>query len=887
MGVGTAAPALPAGPVRLRIRRKTTDASNPIAARRFVYCWERSGDAWKSKGILLSDDGGILYTVEKTLREEYVDLKNKVAPPSGKKGKPDDSRVSPEGKMVRVSSPPIIVFADNPDIIPFRIKPKSEYFLAFFPADLILHPDYAGDSTDIREWAESNAELISKPPAHWLKNPECYGVKTTISSAIIRDGLVLPCNWLEWLGLLRQDLRKFNRYLTITAARKQPYLQAISYLDIIAAMLESTAAFPSGSEPADELKRLAREYGLSQLHAFSSAIQKKYIPEAKIQGESQAIKNFVDIIIGHLKDQCFKTAFFRYSATDRYEDTDPVRLMKEERVDEIVTSAYASIPLSPADQLVKAFYATEILCAELNFGQTLAQEELDAIRDALLKPQTGATGVSREPLKDFCSVIVPILDDKQKRQFSSAVMDALAPTISPVDIGAIEKKIAGFGALYEDSTTENPLWEYIKDGAQEHIDTLLESFQGMREAWITEELDNSVQLSRKALTSVRWSVLYLRAIFASYKNGKGKRSVRRAAGKYIGSVFSRLLDPRRLLKASNADEHGSTPTNINMAFSAIGMISGVLDISAFLQKKEDRSLDDWIDFYQGLTSVSAGILGFMPEKAPLFKLLREVFKVPAAIGDIGKAITLMEKARLYYAQKRFEKSTYSMIEGAYGFISAGLTIFRLIRWKAITRYLVKKGLVGMVLADIPIINFAYLGMEISKMLFNLTEPAASKKAIEIVTNGLDPLIHTVPGKPMEYINKSTGDITILVPKIDYSSPELTWHDTGEFNGKEIYCDENRTWDWLKLRELIAGEMSVMTWKGMGWTSQYDREKVLIDLMNRGVPPNIVGAVVGKKEEEVEREHRNNAAEKQKALIDSRKKSINIEAKKSALQAFIT
>jgi hypothetical protein len=760
-----------------------------------------------------------------------------------------------------------------------------EYFFTFLPAELVLHPDYVDKPSDLNAWADSSAVLIDAPPRHWVENPELYGSRVKISSDIIANGLVLPVNWIEWLCTLRVVLNKMNWYIAFAVARKQPYIEAISLLDTISNMLEGTAVCNDKIETAAGAKEMARDYALYHIDTFSQKISEKYLASEVIQKEQSALARFSSQVIDIINDENFKADFLQYVLVDKKKEDDLVQFILPDRINQLLRTAFAAIVYHPSEQFVNTFYTRTILPVELKLGNTLDQGELDAIKDLF---------IDTELINQF----LPGLTESQKNDYRKAVSAGLQPLFTANELSALEKEIPCITKTIEDMEPKNPVWNWIKDSANDTIDEFLGAFLQMRESWATDAFDKSPKLGHTAMSSIKRSIVAFRITSAAYKNyksasgGTTSKVLQRSAKDYINFIKGRMTDKEKWLKDADGKTLGSTPVNLNMAFSAIGIVVSIQGIYSFYDKCRNREagIDEWVDLFKSLSSGASSLMGLLPDKiseSPLAKSLGGVFKPVNAVCDIHAAIKLIRKSQLYYAQRDIEKTLFTGIEAGLKMGSAGFTLLTLFRWKSITNLILKREMLLQAgsKAVCYSFTFAMMGCEAFKWYLKYIEPKGSKIAKQIVENDLDSLINNDPRKKVDTVKKEVHGVVFNVPKINYFEEDLKWKDSPRFRQKEIYCDPERNWDWLKLRDFILDEMTgVPPIKGLGWVSEFDENKAMFELLERGVQVEAVEKICRIDKETIERNYRDAFVEKRNKIDDQMLSKID---KANALQKLLS
>jgi len=877
---GTATTLRPAGVPRVKILRKGPEGKSIPAGRRFVYCWENAGSKWKPVGLFLTNKYGILFNVEDDVRKEYSSLSQ----PTGSSSSKQDS--------LKFLNPKVTVtdLLDEKKYQPFRPLPKKEYFFTFLPVELLFHSDYSSKHTHIKAWADG-AILLDAPPDHWLQKPQWYGAKTVITNTIINSGIELPVNWLEWLADISRILRKFNWYTAYSAARKLPYLKTTTLLDLIADLLEGTALCADKIETGSKAKELARDYSLYHLDTFANKIRDKYLAENMLQKEQMAYRRFADQMIGIINNDIFKRTFLCYVIADKKCDgnggsaLDPVHFLLPDRIDEIIRTAYAVIIYHPSETLVKSFYNRTILPVELKLGDTLDNDERAEIKNLFNDP---------ELIDQFMSGCTPT----QKKSLNQAIDEGLKPLSDANELAKLEKEIPGVKKMLEDMDAENPIWNWIKDSAQDNIDGFLGVFLQMRESWAAEEFGKAPKLKPRLMTSLKRTTIALRitkAAYKKYKTGSGGTTAKvatRSAKDYTKFLKKRLLDKNKWITDEDGKKFGSTPVNLNMAFSAIGLFVSMQGIYSFVEKCTSKGnkpeLDDYVDLYKSLSSGASSFIGLMPEviaDSAIVKVLKNVF-IPFDVAcDVNCAYKLIKKSKLYYAQGRLEKSLFEGINAGIKLGSAGFTMLSLFRWKALSKFLLKREVLLQTGAKALgfAFSFALIGCEVFKWYLGYIEPQAQKITKKQVMEELEKLINEDPRKKNETIKETIHGVELKVPKINYFEEDLHWKDSKTFQGKEIYCDEERTWDWLKLKDLINDEMvGVSPLKGLGWITEYNEEKALFELVERGVQVELVGKICGRTKEEVEGIYRKDVKNRFNLIEDVKKRMHNDTNKRAAL-----
>lgn len=173
-----------------------------------------------------------------------------------------------------------------------------------------------------------------------------------------------------------------------------------------------------------------------------------------------------------------------------------------------------------------------------------------------------------------------------------------------------------------------------------------------------------------------------------------------------------------------------------------------------------------------------------------------------------------------------------------------------------------------------------MGCEAFAWYLKATEPDGQKIAIKLIEQ-LDTLFSD---KNLDTTKIEAHGFSFNVQKINYSDDELKWEDASTFNGKEIYCDPQKEWDWLELRKLIINELvGVPPLKGMGWVSEFDEEKAMFELLDRGVQVDAVGKIVKKKTEEIEEKYRKDVRKRQLLIVDAKATIRTDSQKESALR----
>jgi hypothetical protein len=599
-----------------------------------------------------------------------------------------------------------------------------------------------------------------------------------------------------------------------------------------------------------------------------------------------------------LNDKSFKNSMLYFSIADRRCDgntaysmqsnrneageLDPIHLMNLARVDQIICTAFAAAAFDPKDQLVKLFYEQNILPVELKMADLLDENERESIKNLFNDPELQA---------QFMSGCTP----SQKKVLQEAIASGCENLTSKSYISVIEKSRPGISQAIEEMEPKNPVWNWIKDSAQDSIDDFLGIFLAMRESWATESFGNAPKLKAPYVESVKKSIFLIKVAAAGYKvyqkkaGGTTGAALKRSVKDYLSSVKNRMLDKDRWIKDEDGNRFGATPQNLNMVFSAIGVVVAIQGIYSFGQKCAAGNkpvVDDYVDLYKSLSSGVSCVLGLLPEGAVdshLIAALGRVF-VPLSVAcDLNATIKLVKKSQLYYAQKRTDQSVYAAIKAGMQFITMGFTIASLFRTKFITKMLLKRetllGGGSRLLGGL--IAFATLGCDLFGLYLKAVEPDGSKLAKKWLEK-LDELINDDPRKKVDTTSQTVEEATFNVPKINYWEPEMSWKDSPVFDGMDIYCDPSREWNWLQLRDLINDELTgVPPLKGMGWVREFDKDKALYELLECGVPVDAVAKVCKRNKEDVEQKYRDNVQQGQ-LLLHSRQIKVESSTKKMSM-----
>jgi hypothetical protein len=874
MSSGTCTILQPAGIPRIRIVKTDSDGKHVPAIRRFIYCWENEGGKWNAAGLFLSDSEGVLYNVEDDVRKEYSNAKGN--------GRNEPAFLLPNGPAASVP--------DAAKHVLFKPKSKAEYFFAFLPVDLLFRSEYTSNHKDVKAWADSNASLMNAPPQHWLDAPEYYGIKTRITLQIITNGLPVQKNWLEWLSELSNALGRMNWYAAYATARKQPYIQTAVFLDTISDMLEGTAKCADKIEVGSTAREHARDYAVYHLDSFSRRIRNKYLSAEVLQKEQHAFLRFAQQVLAIINDKAFRKAFLLYGLVDKKCDGssafsmqsqktgkiefDPVYFMLPERIDQILRAAFAAIIYDPRDLLVRQFYEQTILPVELKLGNTLEADELTAIKNIFDDP-------------DFSRQFLSGCTAEQKKTLLAEIDSATKSLADSGVLKVLDLKVPGLQQQMENMDSENPIWNWLKDSPQESTDAFLEIFLNMRESWATDPLESSPRLQASMKDSIRRATLSLRIATASFKRysssagGTPGKVITRSAKDYLDSVKKRMMNKDRWIMGENGIKFGSTPANLNMVFSAIGVVVSIQGIYSFAQKCRSGSkpaIDDYVDLYKSLSTGVSGCIGLMPDaisESKLIKALNRVF-VPLSIGcDIYASIKLIKKSQLYFAHREIGKGLYSGIQAGIQLSAAGFNLASLFRWKGLTKILLRKEVLieGAPKALGFTVSFAFMGCEAFAWYLKATEPDGQKIANKLI----DQLDTLFSDKKLDTTKIEAHGFSFNVPKIDHRDGDLKWKDSPTFKGKEIYCDPQKEWDWLELRKFIIGELvGVPPLKGMGWVSEFDEEKAMFELLDRGVQVDAVGKICKMKKNEVEEKYKETFRKKFAKIDDENMNRIDKE-----------
>jgi hypothetical protein len=834
--------------------------------RRFIYIWEYVSGKWNTVGIYLTDGNGTLFNVEDDVRKEYTDSKS-----TAKKDNTAPLFLSSRGPDLNMPS--------KKKHLPFSPKIGGEYFLCYLPLDLLFRAQYCSDNPNIKTWAEKKEALLKEPPKHWLDAPEYYGRRAKITEKLLAAGVFIPLNWCEWLRALVKLVDRAEWYRNNATARKRPYLDVIQFIDTISEILEVTAKYGSDTETGRYSLSQSREYALYHLDQFSQRIQKKYLSKNVLQIEYAAYLEIAKNLIAVFNDDSFKKCFLLFSIADRRCDGstafsmqnqsnsavefDPIHFLYMNRVDEIIRSAYAAMKFDPTDKLVRQYYEQSILPVELSLADLLDDEENASIKEMFSDPKL------KKQFLAGCTA-------DQKKALDEAIVAGCERISNPSYLSMLERSHPGIRKVLEEMEPKNPVWNWVKDSAQANIDDFLGIFQEVRESWATASFAENPKLKGPFIASVTKSVFLIKVSIAGYKvyqkkGGTLGAAVKMSAKNYLASVKGRMLDMNRWVTDENGNRFGGTPQNLNMIFSAIGVVVSMQGIYSFGQKcisGKKPEIDDYVDLCMSLSSGASSFMGLLPEgmsDCPLTRALSRVFFPLSIACDLTATIKLARKSQLYYAQGQIEKSIYTGIKTSIQLGSAGFSVASLFRGRFLTKMLLQREmLIG---AGSRMLGLTFLWVTAACELFGAylkaIEPEGSKLAKEGLKQ-LDSLINDDPNKSQDTISETVNSVTVDVPKINYKDKELCWKDSDEFNGKKIYKDENRAWNWLQLRNLINDEIvGVPPLKGIGWVKEFDKEKVLVELVEKGIDINVIAKVCKKKKEEIEYLYRNAIAEKYK------------------------
>jgi hypothetical protein len=863
-----------------------------LAVRRFVHIWEFTSGKWNALGIFLTNWNGELFNVENDVRQEYKDSTSSTNSGTAE----NQSAVFLKARGPEASVP------DPKKHQAFSPDPAKEYFFCFLPLDLLLRPGYRGNHDAVKAWAEKNEKLLKEPPKHWLDAVGFYGLRTRITEKELSSGIVLPLNWCEWLRKLAETLDRIEWFTAYTTAHKKPYLEATVYLDTIGEMLEATAKFESDKEIARGPIAMSRDYGLYHLDMFSQLIHQEYLSNKVLQKEQQKFFQFAQEVMQVLNDKSFKQSFLFYSLADRLCDgktaysmqsqgnsaieLDPVNFLNPERVDQIICAAFAATMFDPTDNLVRMFYEQNVLPVELQIADTLDDDDREAIKKLFNDPKLE---------EQFLSGCTP----DQKKVLEEAIAAGCEKLSSAGYITSIEKTQPGIRKAIKDMEPKNEVWNWIKESGKETIDNFLGTFLTMRESWATDSFGKQPKLKASYVESIQKSVFLLKVTTAGFKvyqkkaGGTTGAVIKRSVKDYLGDVKTRMCSKERWITDENGKRFGGTPQNLNMAFSAIGVIVSIQGIYSFGQKcvsGKKPEIDDYVDLYKSLSSGVSSVLGLLPEGAVdshLVTALGRVF-VPLTVAcDLNSAIKLVKKSQLYFAQHEFDQSMYAALRASMKFGSMGFSIASLFRTKALTTFLLKRETLlggGSRMLSFTF-SFAMIGCDLFSMYLKAIEPEGSKLAKAWLSK-LDELINDDPRKELDTIKETVNGTSFNVPKINYWEPDLSWKDSRTFRGKEIYCDQSKNWNWLDLRKLINDELTgVPPLLGVGWVREFDKEKALFELLDRGVDADAVAKICKKSKEEVENTYRRRVREQQ-GLINQAKEIIRdpLKREEAVIQA---
>jgi len=850
------------------------DGTVKPAVRRYVYCWKKDGDTWESEGIYLTNSNGTLYNVDSWVKEEY----NKLKAPSNKSKK----EKSPRPRFLCAKGPAV----DLPNKLshpPFIPSSAYEYFFAFFPVELFLRPEFSCHHELLSKWSDStDTPLLAKPPEHWLKNSELYGTKTFLTSKHLQNGLQVPENFCEILFSLSYILVRMEGYLAYKAARKQPALQTTMLVDTIAEILEGTADCSTLSEST---LALARSTSLYHLRTFSDKVRQRYLSPHSLQREQLGASNFSKKLRTIVESDRFNTTFLYYVLSDKHMTGqkvrdlktgqnkkipfDPIHFIREERLIELIHSIYAAIMHEPSDIVAHHFYQRHILPAELKLADAVDNEDLKAI-GAIFSDQV------------FVEQFWPNISKNQYTQLQNAIAEGLSSITAEKQLTSLNGEIPGIREKLEKADKKNALWNWLKGSAQKDIDTFLTTCAVVRESWATESFGKNPRLKDSMAKSIKRTVIYARMGIASFKNhqssgGTTSAAVRRSAVAYLHDVKKRMTDPDRWLKGEDNQLLTSTPTNVKMVFSAIGLIASMQGIYAFAKQSGNNKkpkVDDYINLYKSLSSGVSSVIGLMPDAithSPLIKALDRVFLPLNTVVDIHASIKFIQKSQLYFSQGETKEALFQTIQAGIKMASAGFSLLSLARASYVRKLLLRKEIIAQYGArslGAPLIC-ATVGCELMKWYLKSIEPEGSKVTKKIVVNLLDENINNDPRKQLKRIKIDVNGIEHNVEKVNAFDPALSWKlpsnteeekHAGEKEEEKYVGDKEEEWSWLELRKLLMGEKTlVYPIEGLGWVGWHeklDTEKVMFELLNRGVSVKLTADVCKMKEEEVERRYKN-------------------------------
>jgi len=584
----------------------------------------------------------------------------------------------------------------------------------------------------------------------------------------------------------------------------------------------------------------------------------------------------------------FKKSFLNYVLEGHDEELAPYCFIKSDGINDLLRAAFATIVYHPSEMYVKSFYEHNILPAELKLGNTLEQDELNSIKDLFTDPL-------------FLEQFISGMGNAEKQAYITSVSEGLSDLCSGKNLSGLEVEVPGLTDKMKKADQENPVWNWLKKSPQKDTDKFLKVYSSIRESWVTQDFSKAPKLRHTLKKSIKRSIISFRITSASYKKhlaaaGSKGKLVTRSANGYVKFVKGRMLDKEKWLKNADGTTLGSTPVNLNMMYSAIGLVASIQGVHSFFQKAEKgkADIDAYVNLFKSLSSGASSFMGLMPDcisKSYLTKALGNVFALPGAICDINDVIKLISKAQLFYAQENIEKTIFTSVQAGIKLTSAGISISSFFRFKALTKLLIRKEMLvqGASKALGISIAFATVGCEVVNWYLKHIAPEGVEISASLVKENIDNFINDDPRKKIDKVEVDHEGYKFKVPKINYFDADLKWKDAKIFNDKEIYCDPDITWDWLRLKDLIEEKIAgvpAVNLKGMGWVSKFDEEKVLYDLVDRGVPTYLVGKIIKKDETEVENHYRRVFREHQTKLLED-SKFLSSQDKESMIKQIIS